>query len=320
MTLLLRRSDLAPLFSDPASIRASFEVIRQALRDSTSAADEHQSWLAYPLGTSSEAKVHVNLLAAPAGTSVRMFPPPAGPTAQTGDSLAVLLDPEGRAAAILDLHDLGSWRTSGVLAVACAALAPEQARVAALLGSGAEAHVVLRALRVAMPELGEVRVHSRTPANREDFAREMTTEALPVQAVAEARQAVEGADVVVAAAAGGQPLFEAEWVRPGALVATITWGTVPWNLRARPVLPDRYQPEARPTGWEPWPARRAGDSSQPDPLFLSDVLRGVPARQSPEETLLYSQFGVFAWDAPLLRWAYETARERGVGTSFAFGS
>jgi ornithine cyclodeaminase len=148
----------------------------------------------------------------------------------------------------------------------------------------------------------------------------MTTEARPVQAVAEARQAVEGADVVVAAAAGGQPLFEAEWVRPGALVATITWGTVPWNLRARPVLPDRYQPEARPTGWEPWPARRAGDSSQPDPLFLSDVLRGVPARQSPEETLLYSQFGVFAWDAPLLRWAYETARERGVGTSFAFGS
>ncbi len=89
MTLLLTRTDLAPLFSEPALIPASFDVIRDALRSSIAQPDAHQSWLAYPLGTSAEARVHVNLLAVPEGTSVRLFPPPAGPTAATGDSLCI---------------------------------------------------------------------------------------------------------------------------------------------------------------------------------------------------------------------------------------
>lgn len=320
MTLLLTRSDLAPLFTEPDSIRASFDVIRDALRGSTQESNEHQSWLAYPLGLSSDAKVHVNLLASAAGTSIRAFPPPTGPTAQTGDSLGLLFDEQGRVAAIMDLHDLGSWRTSGVAAVAAAALAPEGARTAAMLGSGVEARIFLRALREAMPGLTEVRVHSRTPANRERFAVAMTTDPLPVRAVAEAGEAVEGADIIIGAAAGGQPLFTADAVRPGALVASIAWGNVPYDLRARLVLPDRFQPDAKPTGWEPWPTRRGGQEGGAPPLFLADVLRGAPARRSPEETLLYSQFGVYASDGPLLRWAYESARQRGVGTEFSFAS
>lgn len=318
MTLLLTRADLTPLFSEPALIRASFDVIRDALRSLTAEPDAHQSWLAYPLGTSAEAKVHVNLLAAPDGTSVRLFPPPAGPTAVTGDSLCVLLDEVGRVAAIMDQHELGSWRTSGVAAVACAALAPAGATTLALLGSGTEAAAFVRAIRVAMPGLTEVRVHSRTAANRERFAEAWTSDALPVRAVETAAAAVRGADVIVAAAAGGQPLFAADHVRSGGLVATVTWGTVPQELRARRVIPDCFQPEARPTGWEPWPPRRTEAWGGPPPLLLADVLRGAPARQQPDETLLYSQFGVYAWDAPLLRWAYETARARGFGTSFAF--
>ncbi|MCX7790031.1 MAG: hypothetical protein N2378_05270 [Chloroflexaceae bacterium] len=318
MTTLLTRTDLAPLFTEPDLIRASFEVIRDALRASTAEPEAHQSWLAYPLGTSVEAKVHVNLLAAPEGTSLRLFPPPAGPTASHGDSLAVLLDEEGRVAAIMDLHGLGSWRTSGVAAVACAALAPAGARVLGVLGSGAEATMFLRAITVAMAGLEEVRVYSRTPANRERFAHEQTTAALPVRAVSEARDAVAGADVVFVAAAGGQPLFDAVAVRPGALVATVTWGTVPQSLRARRVVPDRFQPEARPTGWEPWPPRRTGEWEGEPPLLLADVLRGAPARHGADETLLYSQFGMYAWDAPLLRWAYETATARGAGTRFDF--
>jgi ornithine cyclodeaminase/alanine dehydrogenase-like protein (mu-crystallin family) len=317
MTLLLSRTDLAPLFSEPESIQASLQVIRQALRASTQEPNAHQSWLAYPLGTSPLAKVHVNLLAAPEGTSVRLFPPPAGPTVATGDSLVVLFDEEGRAAAIMDQHDLGSWRTSGVAAVACAALAPAEARSLAVLGSGLEAGIFMRAVRVAMPGLRDVRVHSRTPANRERLAQAMSSAGWPVRAVAQPREAVEGADVVFAAVAGGQPQFEAGWVRPGAVVASITWGSVPQDLPARRVLPDRFQPEARPTGWEPWPARR-GELWGGEPLLLADILRGAPARRRADETLLYVQFGVSAWDAPLLRWAYETARQRGRGTELAF--
>lgn len=317
MTLLLTRADLAPLFAEPETIAASLAVIRDALRSSTAEPNAHQSWLAYPLGTSTEAKIHVNLLADPVGTFVRIFPPPSGPTATTGDSLSIVFDEAGRAAAIMDLHELGSWRTSGVAAVACAALAPDNAGVLAVLGSGVEARIFMRAVRVALPGLREVRVHSRTPANRERFAREQTTDALPVRVVETAREAVVGADVIFAAAAGGQPLFAPEDVRPGSLVNSVTWGTVPQTLSARRVVPDRFQPEARSTGWEPWPPRRGDEWGEP-PLLLADVLRGTPARRRSDETLLYSQFGVFAWDAPLLAWAYQMARQRGLGASFSF--
>lgn len=103
----------------------------------------------------------------------------------------------------------------------------------------------------------------------------------------------------------------------------MTWGTVPQDLRARRVFPDRFQPEARSTGWEPWPPRRSGEwsgGSGGEILLLADVLRGAPARRNLQETLLYTQFGVFAWDAPLIRWAYEAALKRGAGTPISFNA
>ncbi len=98
----------------------------------------------------------------------------------------------------------------------------------------------------------------------------------------------------------------------------MTWGTVPQELQARRVFPDRYQPAARPTGWEPWPPRRNDEWGGGETLMLADVLRGVPARRTPDGILLHTQFGVFAWDAPLIRWAYEAAMQRDIGTSFSF--
>jgi len=316
VVLLLSRDDLAPLFTEDSALHAGLAVIREALVASTGPSVEHQSWLAYPLGVSAE-KVHVNLLASPVGTSIRMFPPPARPTAATGDSLAMLLADDGRVEVLMDLHELGSWRTSGPAAVACEALAPPGARTVALLGSGTEAATLLRALRVAMPGLEEVRVSSRTPAHREAFAQRFTSGDLLVRAVSSPAEAVIDADVVLAAAAGGRPLFDAASVRAGALVATLVWGGVPDDLGATPVLPERVQPDARPTGWEPWPAPRPVPDGV---LTVADVLRGAPARISANETLLYSQFGVYAWDAPLLRWAADTARARGAGTEFPLDS
>ncbi len=316
MTLLLKRADLAPLFHEPALIDESLDVIRQALRTSAGNPPEHTSFLAYPLGLATDTRLHINVLASAAGTSLKLFPPAAGPTVATGDSVGLLYDEEGRLVAIMDLHGLGSWRTSAPAAVACAALAPAGARVAAMLGSGREAHVMLRALRAAMSGLGDVRVYSRTPENRRRFADEMTTTSLPVSAVEDPREAVAGADVVCVTASAPAPLFEAQAVRPGAVVASIVAQGVPRDLPARPVIPDQNGPETRPSGWDPWPT--GGWTRPADILTLADVLRGAPPRRDPAETLLYTQFGAFAWDGPLTRWAYETAQARGAGTPFDF--
>lgn len=320
MTLLLKRSDLAPLFEDPAAIRAGFDVITQALVGSANAPEEHTSWLAYPLGASETAKVHVNLLASPAGTSVRIFPPAAGGTVTTGDSVCCLLDEAGRIVAIMDLHDLGPWRTSGVAAAATSALAPDGAAVVALIGSGVEARFFARGVREALPNLREMRVYSRTPENRARFAADLSSDRLPVVAVDSARGAVEGADVIYVSAASPEPLFEAGWVKPGALVSVIARRGLPDDLAARLVLPDFRMPELRSSGWDPWPMGNWSRGGGEPPLTWANVLRGQPARRTPDETLTYLQLGVFAWDAPLIKWAYETAVSRGAGSEFQFGS
>lgn len=318
MTLLLKKSDLASLLTEPTSIEESFEVIKQSLinSDKTSA---YTSVLAYPLGASSN-KLIFNLVAAPSGTSLRIFPSPTTPTAATANKISQLFDEQGRLIAIADFGDVGAWRTSGAAAFACRVLAPDNAKVAAVIGSGLEARTFVTALKVAVPSIDRIRVYSRTPENRERFAQEMSDSSIKVVATEQSQAAVEGADIIYEAAASrGQPAMEASWIKPGALVNSIVWGwgTIPTNLQARWVIPDKKPPEQRTTGWEPWPINTR---SNPDALSLAEVLRGTPARQSPDQTIVFMQAGVFAWDAALVNWAYQKAVKNNWGTDFDFSS
>lgn len=103
-------------------------------------------------------------------------------------------------------------------------LAREDATDLGLLGSGQQAWWHLAAIR-AVRGLRRARVYSPNAERREAFAARAVRElGIEIQAVPSAREAVEGADIVVAATNASEPVIDGRWIAPGAHVISIVSG------------------------------------------------------------------------------------------------
>ncbi|HEX3833782.1 MAG TPA: ornithine cyclodeaminase family protein, partial [Solirubrobacteraceae bacterium] len=143
-------------------------------------------------------------------------------------ALLLLMDPlTGVPAAILDATAITEMRTGAVTAIGAERLARRDARVLAHIGARGTAYWNARLLVRVLPELEEIRVHSRRPESRDGFAERLRDELkCEVRAVDSWEECVRGADVVVEASRLTEPtpLLRTEWVKPGALV--VPYGTV----------------------------------------------------------------------------------------------
>lgn len=137
--------------------------------------------------------------------------------------VVVLYDREtSRIAALVDAHHVTAYRTAATSAAALDRLAPAGAMRLAVLGSGLEASMHVRAFR-AVREVEQLAVYSPTPERRAAFAAEHGG-----RAADDPRAAVANATVVLAAARshGELPILYGEWLAPRAVVVSIG-STVP---------------------------------------------------------------------------------------------
>jgi alanine dehydrogenase len=136
----------------------------------------------------------------------------------------VLFDRErSRIAGFVDGEKVTAYRTAATTAAAIDRMAPRRPLHLAVLGSGLEAAMHVRAF-AAIRELSAVRVFSPTETRREQFARELAAElGIAVQAVSTAEDAVRGADIALAAARsrGELPILFGDWLEPGAIAVSI---------------------------------------------------------------------------------------------------
>src|SRR5881409_1971002 len=111
-----------------------------------------------------------------------------------------LVDPQtGTPLAIMDGRLITEMRTAAVSAAATKLLAPSDAKILAILGSGVQAHSHIEALRVVR-KFKEIRVWSPTKAHAEQFAKQIGAKAMS------AEEAVRDADVVVTATNSKSPV------------------------------------------------------------------------------------------------------------------
>src|SRR5213594_527192 len=126
-----------------------------------------------------------------------------------------LVDPEtGAPLAIMDGRLITEMRTAAVSAAATKLLAPRDAKVLAILGSGVQAHSHIEALRVVR-KFKEIRVWSPTREHAERFAKEIGATAMSSE------DAVRGADVVVTATNSKTPVLKGVWLKPGCHVNAV---------------------------------------------------------------------------------------------------
>lgn len=126
-----------------------------------------------------------------------------------------LVDPQtGTPLAIMDGRLITEMRTAAVSAAATKLLAPSDAKILAILGSGVQAQSHFEALQ-QVRQFEEIRVWSPTRQHAQRFAKEIGATAMP------AEDAVPGADVVVTVTNSKTPVLKGSWLKPGCHVNAI---------------------------------------------------------------------------------------------------
>ena len=141
-------------------------------------------------------------------------------------AMLTLYDPRtGVPRALLDATDLTTERTGAVTGVGAKYLAPKNPKIVGHIGARGTAFANL-AILARLFDLQEVRINSKRPETRDALATRLREECgVNAIAVATAREACEGADIVVEATRLEKPmvLIRDEWLTPNCLLVTYGW-------------------------------------------------------------------------------------------------
>jgi alanine dehydrogenase len=241
---------------------------------------------------------------------------------------AVLLFETGHGSllAVIDATSITAIRTAAVSGAATRFLARDGAHDLAILGSGVQARTHLDAMRAVRP-VRRVRIWSRDPARARAFAeRESRRSGCPVEPVAEARAAVEGADLICTTTASREPVLHGDWLAPGAHINAVgACFATARELDTRAVARSRLYVDRRESA-----LHEAGDFLIPkaEGAFgeehivgeLGEALLGrVPGRGSAEEITLFKSLGIAVEDLAAAHHIYTTALRTGAGTPIELG-
>ncbi|MDH5418985.1 MAG: ornithine cyclodeaminase family protein, partial [Candidatus Bathyarchaeota archaeon] len=134
-------------------------------------------------------------------------------------AIIILVDPKnGAPIAIMGGTWVTGMRTGAAGGIAAKYLAKKDSRVVGLVGAGAQARTQLMALISLYRKLEEIRVWSLPDGTKEAFVAEMEPkygDAAKIIAVESAKDAVEGADIIVTTTPSRKPLVSNDWVKPG---------------------------------------------------------------------------------------------------------
>src|SRR5216110_882810 len=139
---------------------------------------------------------------------VTFYPPNAEKDLPTHMAIILLNDPQtGAPLAVMDGRLITEMRTAAVSAAATKLLAPKDAKILAILGSGVQAHSHFEALKLVR-NFEQVRVWSQTLEHAERFAEEVGATAISVE------EAVRDADVIVTVTSSKTPVVKGDWLKP----------------------------------------------------------------------------------------------------------
>lgn len=129
----------------------------------------------------------------------------------------------GRHLAYLDAGGITVLRTGAMGAVALKRLAPENASLLGVIGSGKEALSAIQGLKLVRPDITEGWIYSPNPTSRESFASKVADElGISLKPVDSGIAAVRDAHVVIAATTTrGHVALQGSWLRKGIHISSV---------------------------------------------------------------------------------------------------
>jgi ornithine cyclodeaminase/alanine dehydrogenase-like protein (mu-crystallin family) len=209
-----------------------------------------------------------------------------------------LVDPEtGTPLAVMDGRLITEMRTAAVSAAATKLLAPRDAKVLAILGSGVQARSHAEALRLVR-NFKEIRVWSPTREHAERFAKEISAKPMSAEG------AVRDADVVVTATNSKAAVLKGSWLKPGCHVSAVGACRPDWRELDDEAMQNVVFVDSREGAM-----KEAGDvilSGAKIYAELGDTLAGkIPSRAS--ETTIFKSLGMAVEDIAAALLVYRAA-------------
>jgi len=222
----------------------------------------------------------------------------------------------------------GTWatdmRTGAAGGIAAKYLAKKNSKVVGLIGAGAQARTQLMSLLSFYKKLEEVRVWSRTEKTRDAYIAEMKPlygSIAKIVPVKNAKDAVEGTDIVVTTTPSKEPIVSNEWVEAGMHFNCIGADAPgkqeldPAILKRAKIFVDDWE-QASHSGEINVPLARGIITHQNVLAEIGEVVAGLkPGRTSPDEITVFTSTGLAVQDAVTADLAYKKALAKGIGQS-----
>jgi len=226
----------------------------------------------------------------------------------------------GSLLAVIEADYMGMIRTGAASGVAAKWLARPEARVAGVFGAGWQAEGHVRAICAALP-LEHVKVFSRNREKLAAFCQRLSDQTgVTVAPAASVEETVRGSDLVGTVTTAAQPLFDADWLEPGAHVnaagsnALIRQELSEATLRRAALIAVDAVPTALAEAGDLLPLLEKGRLHARQLVELGDVIVGCHAgRTSAEQITVFESQGMAIQDLAVGLRVLAAARERGLG-------
>jgi alanine dehydrogenase len=232
----------------------------------------------------------------------------------------LLFGADGQLLALLEANTLGAIRTGAASAVATRYMSREESTSVGIIGTGHQARTQLEAI-THVRNVSSVRAWSRTRERLDPFVREMSEKlGLKIATASTAREAVEGADIVITMTTSTDPVLQGAWISPGAHlnVAGSNHGhrrEVDAEAVARSgIVAVEDLAQAKVEAGDLKLAIDEGKFSWDRAVLVGDVVAGkTPGRHDPKEITMFKSLGIGLWDAVVARHIYDRARAEHAG-------
>ncbi len=253
--------------------------------------------------------------------------PAAGPEESRIHAAVMLNEAEGgKPLAILNGTGIGAARTGAVTALALRHLAPKQVKKVALCGAGGQAERQLQAVLLALPQAEEIAIWSRGNERNKRLAQRFQADVRPLPSgvrpllrpVGRLEEAVDGADVIIAATSAAAPYLTPECVRSASLYCHIGFHEISREAvdAFSYIVADTWEEAKHVSGQSLFRYYREGSLDEARVTgTLGAVISGrlsVP-RGTPDKKVFFDSFGLPVFDVSVAREAYRRGRAADLG-------
>jgi ornithine cyclodeaminase/alanine dehydrogenase-like protein (mu-crystallin family) len=226
----------------------------------------------------------------------------------------------GELLALINASAITEIRTAAVSGVATRLLYRPEASDLAIIGAGVQARSHLEAIS-CVRKIKSVRVASRTFAHAQRFVEEQSQRyPFPIKAVADAREAVTSAEIIVTATTSHEPVVNRDWISTGAHINAV--GTYSPAAReidsatmaAASVFADRRESMLNESGDYLLAAQEGAVGPDHIKGEVGELLAGtIQGRKSDEEITLFKSLGLAVEDLAAADYLFHRAQDQRAG-------